>query len=89
MEKTEKKLFEEALAAYGIQEEYVFASAVRGDEVTVVTNGGFKVRYKHGDSPEKLTYAQVTGKLKEEETAFLPKLGQRFKMNEVVKRFTK
>lgn len=57
------KLVAEALAAYGIDKKYVFASKYdeKGKEVIIVTSGGTRVRFKAGDKVEKLGEIAVTG----------------------------
>ncbi len=56
-------LIAEAAQAHGITKECIFASRydeVSG-EVSIVTNGGIRVRYKPGDKVEKLDEIAVTG----------------------------
>ena len=55
------KLFEEALKAYGIDKQFVFASSVNAGVATIVTNGGTRVRYRAGDKVEPLDQIAVTG----------------------------
>lgn len=52
-----------ALKAYGIGENSVLDSSFNGEtgEVTIVTNGGSKVRFKDGDKPEPLDKIAITG----------------------------
>jgi hypothetical protein len=57
------KLIEKALAAFGIDPQYVHSS--RYDDVTkeaiIVTVGGKKVRFMNGDDPNKLDEVSITG----------------------------
>lgn len=53
------KLQREACMAAGIPSECVFAAAEAEGLATIVTNGGTKVRYRSGDTPKRLTRAQL------------------------------
>ena len=61
-EQKKSGLIEEACRAYGIQKNFVFASSEKDGMATIVTVGGFKVRYKAGDKPDPLPEYRVTGK---------------------------
>ncbi len=75
-EKEGQQLINEACKAYGIEEEYVFASGISAEtgEAIIVTNGGKKVRYRKGDVVQKLTYTEVTGQKVRNKTEFLNRL---------------
>jgi len=53
----------EAIKAYGIDQEYVFASKSYPEtgEAVILTHGGSEVRYKTGDTPVPLSETAVTG----------------------------
>lgn len=59
----EKKLIAEAVDAYGIADEFVFAAGIDKEtgHAVIVTNGGAKVKYAEGDEVEPLTQIQITG----------------------------
>ena len=54
-------LLDAACKAYGIEKKFVFAHSVKAGEVTIVTNGGAKVRWKKGDEVEPLEPVRVDG----------------------------
>ena len=53
----------EAIKAYGIDQEYVFASKSYPEtgEAVILTHGGSEVRYKRGDTPVPLSETAITG----------------------------
>lgn len=56
-----KGLLARACEAYGVAEQYVLSSKVHNGEVTIVTHGGVKVRWREGDKVEPLHPVRVTG----------------------------
>lgn len=48
VQKANEALVAKACKAYGIPEKYVFASGIKDGVVTIVTNGGSKVRWRVG-----------------------------------------
>lgn len=54
-------LVKEACKAYGIDPQHMFASSVKNGEVTILTKGGTRVRYKKGDQVERLDPIKVDG----------------------------
>ena len=64
LEKEHKGLAElimDACDAFGVALEYLFASSIEKGIVTLLTNGGKKVRYEAGDKVEKLDDIAITG----------------------------
>ena len=59
--KTEEKLLIEAMKAYGIERRYVLASRVENGQVTILTHGGSRVRYRSGEQVMPLDAIAVTG----------------------------
>jgi hypothetical protein len=57
------KIIAMALAAFGINPKFVFASSYNETtkEATILTNGGTRVRYKEDDKVEKLDEISITG----------------------------
>ena len=53
----------EAIKAYGIDQEYVFASKSYPEtgEAVILTHGGSEVLYKRGDTPVPLSETAITG----------------------------
>ena len=53
----------EAIKAYGIDQEYIFASKSYPEtgEAVILTHGGSEVRYKRGDTPVPLSETAITG----------------------------
>jgi len=81
-QKRHDEYLQAALIVYGIPSNYVFAW--RYDEptetITIITNGGKKVRHKRGDAANcKLTYVQITGELPTGSS----KEGDKFNRNEI------
>jgi len=58
-----EKILVTSLEAHGIDEKYVFADSYDAatGTVTIVTNGGAKVRYREGDKVEPLDPIRITG----------------------------
>lgn len=57
----DQALIDKACNAYGIESKYLFASSIKKGVVTILTNGGKRVRYKPGDKVEKLGDIAITG----------------------------
>ncbi|MFA5423046.1 MAG: hypothetical protein WC374_04245 [Phycisphaerae bacterium] len=57
------KIIAMALAAFGIDPKFVFASNYDENtkEAVILTNGGTRVRFKEGDKVEKLDEIAITG----------------------------
>lgn len=60
-EEANAKAIAAACKAYGISAKHVHGSAVRGDEVTIVTAGGAKVSWRPGDKVKALDPVRVHG----------------------------
>jgi hypothetical protein len=50
----DRDLVKLALEAHGLKSEHVLASKIRGSEVSIVTRGGQRIRWKEGDKPVEI-----------------------------------
>jgi hypothetical protein len=88
-EEKHKDKLEEACNVYKIPPQWVFAWRYdeQTDTVKIVTHGGKKLFHKMGEAAKcELSMVEISGFLPKEELFWSPKLNQRIKLSELVKK---
>ncbi len=65
--KENRENLKKAVEAYGISEDDVFSWKDRKGEVSIVTRGGARAKWKEGDKVQKLSVTEATGRNPEKE----------------------